>query len=91
MSEPQHGRGNRFRFRTCEPHHADAAASGRGGDGNDGVVEVHRDILSGPSSITYRWAPMSMQSSPSSIATVRLFFAPCFRDVFSKVTGESIL
>ena len=41
MPQPQHGCGDRAGFRTGQAHHADAAASGRCGDGNDGVVEVH--------------------------------------------------
>lgn len=45
MLEPQHGQRNLFRLWAGQTHHADAAASGRRGDGNDGVVEVHEAIL----------------------------------------------
>jgi hypothetical protein len=41
----QHGAGNRTRFRTGEANHADAAATRRRSDGDDGVVEIHAHSL----------------------------------------------
>ena len=45
LLETQHGRGNGARFRTGQADYADAAASGRGGDGDDGVIQIHTNIL----------------------------------------------
>ena len=47
MFQVQHGGGNLPRLRTRQPHHAYAAAAGGRGDGNDGIVQVHRFILTG--------------------------------------------
>ena len=45
MREAQHRRSDGGRFRAGETHHADAAAARGSGDGNDGVVEVHGEII----------------------------------------------
>jgi len=41
VREAQHGTGNSARIRPRYSHHANAATSGRRGDGDDGVVKVH--------------------------------------------------
>jgi hypothetical protein len=43
--ELEHGRGNSARLGAGEANYSDASAAGRSGDGDDGVVEVHRVIL----------------------------------------------
>ena len=45
LIQPQHGRCDRCRLRSRKPHHAQAAASGRGSDGHDGIVKVHGLIV----------------------------------------------
>src|SRR6202040_4206595 len=45
--QAQHGQSNAARFRSREPDDADAATTRRGGNGDDGVVEIHREIVSG--------------------------------------------
>ncbi len=49
--EAEHGKSNRTRFRAGKADHTDAPASGRGGDGNDGVVKVHGKIVAGRTTI----------------------------------------
>src|SRR5262249_6981242 len=46
--ETQQGSGNRGRFRARQPDYADAAATRRRGDGDDGVVEVHAGAAQRP-------------------------------------------
>ena len=47
MRQPQHGTRDVARLRSGQPHHADASASRRRGNGDDGVVEVHGRIVVG--------------------------------------------
>jgi hypothetical protein len=45
--EAQHGERDAARLRTGEAHHANASASRRGGDGHNGIVQLHEFILIG--------------------------------------------
>jgi hypothetical protein len=57
MLQAQHGQSNAARFWSSKTDDADAAATRRGGDGDDGVVEVHREIVAG--------APQAMMAGSS--------------------------
>jgi hypothetical protein len=41
MIQAKHGFGDDFGLRTGQSHHPNAAATGRRGNGNNGVVQVH--------------------------------------------------
>ncbi len=43
--QAEHGLGDSSGICTGETDYAYAAAAGRSGDGDDGVVEIHRNIL----------------------------------------------
>jgi hypothetical protein len=45
MFQAEHRRSDGFRFWASETDYAYAAATGRSGYGDDGVVEIHRNIL----------------------------------------------
>ena len=45
MLEPKHGFGNRVGFWAGKAHNANSPAAGRRGDGDDGVVEIHCQLL----------------------------------------------
>jgi hypothetical protein len=44
-SQAQHGKRDAAGFGTGQANYADTAASGRRGNGDDGVVEIHISIL----------------------------------------------
>jgi hypothetical protein len=46
MSQAQHRPGDGPGLGASEAYHANASAPGRGGNGDDGIVEVHRIVLS---------------------------------------------
>jgi hypothetical protein len=47
MFQAQHGQSNAARLRSREPDDSDAATTRRGGNGDDGVLEIHREIVAG--------------------------------------------
>lgn len=47
MLQPEHGSGDGAGFGAGEAYDTDAAAAGWGGDGDDGVIEVHEEIVAG--------------------------------------------
>ena len=50
MLQAQHGSSDAARLRTGDAHNPDAATARRRGDGDDGVVEVHGEIVAGEGS-----------------------------------------
>ncbi len=49
MLQAQHRGSDDARLRASDAHNPDAASARRSGDGNDGVVEVHEEIVAGES------------------------------------------
>ena len=47
LLEAKQGQGDRLRVRSGEANHTDSTPSGRSGNGDDGVVEVHGKIVAG--------------------------------------------
>ncbi len=47
MLQAQHGSGDAARLWSGEADYANPAAAGRRGDGDDGVVKVHGEIVAG--------------------------------------------
>jgi len=45
MSEPQHGSSDAARLWACKPNDSDAAASRRGGNRHDSIVQVHETVV----------------------------------------------
>jgi hypothetical protein len=43
--QPQHGQRDFLCVRSCETNHPNASASRRRGDGDDGVVKIHEEIV----------------------------------------------